>query len=297
MCAKIRSTIHGKAPGRALAAAIRARAGELAAHWQELAPRSGPWVERPFNAEALTLLADWLDTGDTRLVHAALAANPWGDGSRPFAGAPALVMPLRRALQDMTEQMPAAAGPAVDRLIEATLAAIADAAVKQEEDLRQQAETDPLTGVMSRRAVLRELELRAERAQRLDRPLSIIYMDVDRLKQINEETGHAAGDAALTQLAQMVISRTRTTDRLGRLGGDEFLLVLPDTDAQGARVVAQRLLHVEVDAPAGPTPAGVSIGLASAPPLPPDPAALLSAADAALLKAKKAGRARSGQAS
>jgi len=113
-----------------------------------------------------------------------------------------------------------------------------------EENLQKmetQAMTDPLTGLLNRRAIMEHAEAEWQRAQREGRPLSLVVMDVDRLKEINDTFGHLAGDQALNQLAGLLRNSMRRYDWVGRWGGDEFMLVLPGTDLEEARNVADRL--------------------------------------------------------
>lgn len=113
-----------------------------------------------------------------------------------------------------------------------------------EENLIQmetQAMSDGLTGLLNRRAIMEHAEAEWQRAQRERRPLSLVVMDVDRLKEINDTFGHLVGDQALVQLAQLMHNGMRRYDWVGRWGGDEFLLVLPGTGLQEAREVAERL--------------------------------------------------------
>lgn len=113
-----------------------------------------------------------------------------------------------------------------------------------EENLRTtetQAMTDPLTGLLNRRAIMEHADAEWQRAQREKRPLSLVMMDMDRLKQVNDTLGHLAGDEALKALANLLRSSMRRYDWAGRWGGDEFLLVLPGADAEEAYSVAERL--------------------------------------------------------
>jgi diguanylate cyclase (GGDEF)-like protein/PAS domain S-box-containing protein len=113
-----------------------------------------------------------------------------------------------------------------------------------EDNLRKtetQAMTDALTGLLNRRAIMEHAQAEWERAQRERRALSLVVMDVDHLKQINDTLGHLAGDAALKALAEIMRASMRRYDWAGRWGGDEFLLVLPGAELNEARNVAERL--------------------------------------------------------
>ncbi len=100
---------------------------------------------------------------------------------------------------------------------------------------------DELTGLVNRRFLLTQLAALVSGARRHDRPLSIVMLDIDHFKSINDTYGHAAGDAVLAGVATTLRERLRTEDWVGRLGGEEFLALLPDVDADGAAVVADEL--------------------------------------------------------
>ncbi len=104
-----------------------------------------------------------------------------------------------------------------------------------------QAMTDALTGLLNRRAIMEHAQAEWQRAQRERRSLSVVIMDMDRLKQINDSLGHLAGDAALKTLAEIMRAGMRRYDWAGRWGGDEFLLVLPGAERDEAKNVAERL--------------------------------------------------------
>jgi two-component system cell cycle response regulator len=154
---------------------------------------------------------------------------------------------------------------------------------------------DELTGLRNRRAIMNQLELFVANASRHERPLSALMLDVDRFKEINDTHGHRAGDEVLNKIAHRVTSRLRTADVAGRIGGDEIMVLLPETDAEGAATLADSI-RAEVAArpittPEGPIDVTVSIGSASW-----DGEAaevLRHRADQALYAAKAAGRDRS----
>ena len=101
--------------------------------------------------------------------------------------------------------------------------------------------TDPLTGLLNRRAFEELLDLELERAARAGRPISVIVGDLDGFRAVNERHGHAAGDAALQVVAQNALKWKRRIDLAARIGGEEFALLLPETDERGAFIVAERL--------------------------------------------------------
>ena len=150
--------------------------------------------------------------------------------------------------------------------------------------------TDPLTGLLNRRAFEEELELELERSVRTDRPLSVVVGDIDCFRSINERQGHAAGDATLQAVAQNALKWKRRIDHAARIAGEEFALLLPETDERGAFIVAERLrraMHRSfVDSAAG---VSFSFGVATAPSHGTDAVALLHAADSATAAAKDLG--------
>jgi diguanylate cyclase (GGDEF)-like protein/putative nucleotidyltransferase with HDIG domain len=149
---------------------------------------------------------------------------------------------------------------------------------------------DPLTGLLNRRAFEELLELEVERATRADRPISVVVGDIDAFRLINEQHGHAAGDAALQAVAQNAIKWKRRIDLAARIGGEEFALLLPETDERGAFIVAERLRRAThrgfVDATIG---VSFSFGVATAPGHATDGVGLLQAADSATAAAKELG--------
>lgn len=158
-----------------------------------------------------------------------------------------------------------------------------------------------LTGLLRREAILERLDRELERAIRHGRPLAVAVADLDHFKRVNDQLGHLAGDALLRRVAQVISGALRGTDRVGRYGGEEFLLVLPETDLAGAAAAAEkvRLLvrGVEVlredGAPSGWT-AAVSIGVAALEGNgePVTGRDLIAAADRRLYEAKAGGRDR-----
>jgi diguanylate cyclase (GGDEF)-like protein len=168
--------------------------------------------------------------------------------------------------------------------------------VLEQLELRQIAKQDTLTGALTRRGFMAEAEKEFARAHRYDRPSALVLLDVDRLRSVNERHGHAAGDAVLVAIANACMSTMRKSDIFGRIGGEEFALLLPETDAETARAVAERLRKM-VDATIVETNGGdvrttISCGVAPLPAVAEGAAAWLSEADIALYEAKHAGRNR-----
>ncbi len=109
---------------------------------------------------------------------------------------------------------------------------------------KEQAQTDGLTGIANRRSLQKAIHRDVQRAVRHDRPLSIIMMDIDNFKQVNDVYGHLTGDAVLKDLTVVVNSVIRGSDFFGRYGGEEFMVVLPDTAHEGAILLAERIRQV-----------------------------------------------------
>lgn len=166
---------------------------------------------------------------------------------------------------------------------------------RQEDRLRRLSVTDPLTALANRRELERRLADERARARRHRQPTAVLLIDVDRLKDINDQRGHRAGDQALLAVAEALRAVTRATDLPARLGGDEFALLAPETSARDACSLASRLRAALAESTAGPG-VTVSIGIADRAMAGPrgwdDPDALLEAADRALYLAKAEGRDR-----
>jgi len=159
--------------------------------------------------------------------------------------------------------------------------------------LVQQAVRDPLTGVFSRRSGEEMLELLAGQAARTDMPLTVIFIDLDHFKSINDRYGHAAGDQTLKRLAAHLAFQLRKTDILCRWGGEEFLLLLPNTSMKQARVLLRRLRRLGLGLRPDQQPLTASMGVAE---WQQDGAKdwrlLLALADERMYMAKEAGRDR-----
>jgi diguanylate cyclase (GGDEF)-like protein len=162
--------------------------------------------------------------------------------------------------------------------------------------LLDQTTRDPLTGLNNRRSTLEELQNRFDLSQRHNRPLAVIMCDLDHFKQINDTLGHGAGDMVLEEFGQRVKSNLRTTDLAGRIGGEEFLLILPETDMDGALLLAERLRAATGEFSFELAPESVrvtcSLGVAQRTPEDRDGGALMARADGALYAAKRGGRDR-----
>ncbi len=187
-----------------------------------------------------------------------------------------------------------------DTVIKGAVAAIEKAhdfatIVSDRERLEHLASHDVLTGCLNRRALVEQLDREWERAQRYTLVLTVLMVDLDHFKDINDHRGHLAGDQVLQQIGELLRREGRAVDTVGRYGGEEFVVVLPETALAGAMIVAERVRQrVQQhnfgtdDDPVGVT---VSIGVASVPDdRATSPQSFLAIADAALYRAKAEGR-------
>ncbi len=177
------------------------------------------------------------------------------------------------------------------------------AVVLENARLTESATYDPLTGLLRREAIFEELERELERATRHDRPLAVAMADLDHFKAINDQHGHLAGDLVLKRVARLFSQTLRATDFAGRYGGEEFLLILPETDLRGGGVAAEKIrsavaasaLRLEDGTPVRVT---LSIGITTLEEVMrrkagrPEIEDLIAAADRSLYTAKRDGRNR-----
>jgi diguanylate cyclase (GGDEF)-like protein len=156
-----------------------------------------------------------------------------------------------------------------------------------EEHLMRLAMTDPLTGASNRASF--DARLSQLFAAQRDKPISLIFVDLDGFKGVNDRHGHAAGDHVLKVVAARLKGELRPGDTVARLGGDEFGIICPGLTADYAPTLAERLVstvHEPITVGAVRILVGASAGIATSPPAPADPAALLAAADAAMYREK-----------
>lgn len=167
---------------------------------------------------------------------------------------------------------------------------------RMEQTLEELANTDPLTGALNRRAFMAGARSICETARRHRRGVSALLLDIDRFKGLNDTYGHAVGDLAIVQVFQRFSDSLRAGDLLGRWGGEEFVALLPDADARGARIVAERVRSVIEETPLAPPGCAesvyftASLGVAALHDDDDGPDSLIQRADDALYRAKAAGR-------
>jgi diguanylate cyclase (GGDEF)-like protein len=183
-----------------------------------------------------------------------------------------------------------------DLFLVVSFAATATAAIRNAQlhaEVQKQAITDTLTNLYNRRGFFEIGRREIERSRRFNRPVTAIMVDVDRLKQINDTYGHPVGDQVLIAFSSRINKNIRDIDVMGRYGGDEFCILLPETDLFIASQVAERLRHCVADSAtktdSGPLFITGSFGVSKLSSDMPDLAVLLSKADAAMYIAKQSG--------
>jgi len=164
-----------------------------------------------------------------------------------------------------------------------------------ENELEEMATRDPLTGLFNRREMSRLLEEELDRARRYQRPMAVLWVDFDHFKDVNDTFGHAAGDSVLRSISRLLLGSVRSVDAIGRFGGEEFVIVLPEMDLEEARDTAERLRRkvAEKPQPLGngqEVPLTISVGVAVYPDHGQTASTLCAAADKAMYLAKQRGR-------
>lgn len=183
-----------------------------------------------------------------------------------------------------------------DILLEGIILDISDRKTLEDE-LSELATRDPLTGLFNRREMTRLLDEEIARAKRYGRALSLLWIDFDHFKAINDEHGHAAGDSVLKATSGLLADSVRSVDLIGRFGGEEFVILLPEMDRSEAGETAERLRRLisETPQPLGngrTVPLTISIGVSVFPDNGTDSQDLCAAADRAMYQAKSSGRNR-----
>ena len=161
-------------------------------------------------------------------------------------------------------------------------------------DAERRAQSDPLTGVLNRRSLLERLDAACLRAQARGLPISLLFIDLDHFKSINDTWGHQAGDACLLAVIRPIQAELRQSDVIGRYGGEEFVVILSSADSAAAQAIAARILQrvadLRVEGFGAPIRLTCSIGVASSETLGVWGDQLVSRADAAVYAAKHSGR-------
>ena len=161
-------------------------------------------------------------------------------------------------------------------------------------EAERRAQTDPLTGVLNRRSLLERLDAACFRARARGLPISLLFIDLDHFKQINDSFGHQAGDACLRAIIEPIHAELRQSDVIGRYGGEEFVVILSSADAAAAHPIAHRILErvagVSVNGFREPIRLTCSIGIAASDTLGVWGEHLIAHADAAVYRAKRMGR-------
>jgi diguanylate cyclase (GGDEF)-like protein len=220
------------------------------------------------------------------------------EGESPFVYL--ILLTGRASTEDLVEGMDSGANDFVNKPFKAEVLKARLQAGRRMVDLQAalwtEASRDTLTGTWNRRKILETLRHEAEYADREGKSLGVVMVDIDHFKQLNDTLGHPAGDAALCESAKRMDGALRPYDSIGRYGGEEFLVVLPDCDLAGALAVAERvrlaIARAPVETPSKTISITVSLGVAtgSGPSL--DVESLIRKADEALYRAKRGGRNR-----
>ncbi|WP_374673860.1 diguanylate cyclase [Ideonella sp.] len=257
-------------------------------------------------AAAMTLAwlgAAWVSRPLVRMADAARRIDAGERGVRlPLSRQNAELEQLSTALRRMTEHLvdreqalQGANAHLEQRVAERTqeLARVNGELAAANRHLSTLAHEDALTGLHNRRWADELLERLLSQHRRHRRPMGVLLCDVDHFKRINDRFGHATGDVVLQAVAQVLRRSVRDSDSAARFGGEEFVVLLPETGPQGARVVAEKIRHaVAALRLPGVTSCTISVGAAVAEDGRIGAAALLARADAALYRAKEAGRNR-----
>lgn len=247
------------------------------------------YVEKPFHQDDLRTLVD------------ALVRNAELERQRDL-----LLERLRRAVRVLgaSNQALAARESSLERTVDERTRALVDVNRRLRATNRQLqtlAVRDGLTGLFNHRSFMEHLELEVARSTRYKRSFSLLFLDLDDFKQVNDHHGHLTGDAVLERMAELLRDGPlglRASDLSARYGGEEFCVLLPETDLEGGRIKAERLRQAvdgcdwEAHGLGLSDSVTVSIGVASYPEHGETPTALLQAADTALYEAKRQGKNR-----
>jgi diguanylate cyclase (GGDEF)-like protein len=227
-----------------------------------------------------------------------VADHPEGSHTRKLGYVSSIVAPVKLGGESWGAIAVAAGEPSLTDRDESQLMEFADllasaiATLDDRAQLAAQASTDPLTGLANRRTLHERLGAEVSRGLRYDRTLSVVVLDVDNFKQVNDFSGHEAGDAMLTTVARCLMDNARVEDTLGRLGGDEFAWVMPETTREEALVATERARRLIAATCTRPYRLTVSAGICDTRATE-HPAELVRYADSALYWSKAHGRNRS----
>ncbi|MFQ5407964.1 MAG: GGDEF domain-containing protein, partial [Anaerolineales bacterium] len=254
-------------------------------------------VHRPESQRGFWPTDRALIVADTR-DHSHWHFYPGTEQVRSWVGAPLLVRGESIGVLNVNSHTPNAYAPQTSELVMAfaNQAAVAIQNARLSDRLLELARVDSLTGLINRRHSFEIAEQEFQRARRYKRPLAVIMLDLDHFKRVNDTHGHAVGDEVLQAVAQRCRQNLREIDTLGRYGGEEFLVVMPEVELAHARQAAERLRSCVAGAPLeteiGPVALTISLGVAVLTAAHADLPPLVKAADAALYAAKEGGRNR-----
>jgi len=251
----------------------------------------------------VSMVANWVLRNGGEFSSASLSADPRGESESPGTGIGFPLVCRGRVIGALValDPSPSTESPAFDAaLLLAIRTFLEPAAIALDNAITlQRAEaqsvTDDLTGLSNSRYLNAALRREAKRASRSGRPLSLLFLDLDGFKQVNDTHGHQAGSRTLAEAAGVIRGCARETDVVARFGGDEFSLILPDTSQDGAVSVASRIRE-RLRAACFLTSEGLSIrltasiGVATLPDVAASAEELLKAADTAMYKVKASGK-------
>lgn len=233
-------------------------------------------------------------TGPRELADTAVAFNEMARTLEAVEGrAEALAVASDDPILD--QPLPGRIGRALQDALDRLHSSIQEAEERRRE-LEVAATHDGLTGLLNRNAAIDTIDRDLGIARRTGAQVAVLFVDLDGLKKLNDEQGHAAGDEGLRQVAEALRATTRAVDTVARLGGDEFLVATVHGNRASTAVLAERILEAvasrQVPGPSGPTPLRCSIGVALSDPSTTSADVLIQRADAALYVAKRQGGAR-----